>query len=72
MNEEKVIELLLKHNTDIEWLKENSATKHDLQSLENRILTVLDEILGHVKKNDQEITFMGARITRLEKQASTK
>ena len=60
------------HDTDIQeikiYLKEEVATKKDLE----RIYTSLDEILSHVKKNDQEITFMGNRITRLEKQASTK
>lgn len=60
------------HDTDIQeikiYLKEEVATKKDLE----RIYTSLDEILSHVKKNDQEITFMGNRITRLEKQASIK
>lgn len=60
------------HDTDIQeikiYLKEEVATKKDLE----RIYRSLDEILSHVKKNDQEITFMGNRITRLEKQASIK
>jgi len=66
MNENKVIELLLKHDKnikDIKWeLQEKVAKKTDLE----RIYTVLDEILLLVKKNDQEITFMNQRITRLK------
>jgi len=62
MNEDMVIDMLLKHDSDIQWIKENLATKKDLE----RIYTSLDEILLLVKKNDQEITFMNQRITRLE------
>lgn len=62
MNEDMIIEMLLKHDSDIQWIRENMATKTDLE----RIYTSLDEILLLVKKNDQEITFMNSRITRLE------
>ena len=61
MNEEKVIELLLKHNTDIgniqTYLKEEVATKKDLE----RISTTLDEMVGMMKKRDQEITMLQYR-----------
>ena len=63
MNEDMIIEMLIKHDSDIQWIKENMATKKDLE----RIYTSLDEILLLVKKNDQEITFMNQRVIRLEK-----
>ncbi len=63
MNEDMIIEMLLKHDSNIQWIKENMATKKDLE----RIYTSLDEILLLVKKNDQEITFMNQRVIRLEK-----
>lgn len=62
MNEDMIIEMLFKHDSDIQWIRENMATKKDLE----RIYTSLDEILLLVKKNDQEITFMNSRVTRLE------
>ena len=62
MNEDMIIEMLIKHDSDIQWIKENMATKKDLE----RIYTSLDEILLLVKKNDQEVTFMNQRVTRLE------
>lgn len=33
MNEEKVIEMLLKHDKDIEYIKENMSTKEDIRGL---------------------------------------
>jgi hypothetical protein len=43
-------------------LKENVARKSDIDSLNS----TLDEILGIVKKKDQELSFMGERVKRIE------
>lgn len=44
-------------------LKESVAKKSDIDTL----YSTLDEILGLVKKKDQELTFMGERVGRVEK-----
>lgn len=43
-------------------LKEHVAKKSDIDNLSN----TLDEILGIVKKKDQELSFMGERVKRIE------
>lgn len=43
-------------------LKEHVAKKSDMDTLNN----TLDQILGIVKKKDQELTFMGERVKRVE------
>lgn len=53
----------VEHDDHFAWLKENMATKHDI----SEIHTTLGDILGYVKKNDHEITFMGERIKRVER-----
>lgn len=52
MNEEKVIDMLLKHDQDIVWIKENMATKQDLRE----IAQTQDEVLKFVKKMDTEMS----------------
>ncbi len=49
------------HDTDITWLKENAATKDDLRKSENRIVSILDEMMGMMKKRDQEVTLIHYR-----------
>ena len=47
MNEEKIIEMLLKHESDIEYVKENMATKKDLNEISNtlyKIKSTLDSL----------------------------
>ncbi len=65
MNEDKIIQKLLDHDERLERIEEklnDVSTKEDI----NKISSTLDEILGYVKKNDQEITFMGQRVKRNE------
>ena len=55
MNEDKVIKMLLKHDDDIAYIKENMATKKDLRE----ISTTLDKLVRLAEKKDQELTIMG-------------
>lgn len=66
MDEEKVIEMILNHEGRLKWLEENIVTKADFQSHDQRTAKTLDEILGIVKKVDQELTMMGSRVGRVE------
>jgi len=49
--------MLLRHEADIQWLKENVVTKQEMV----RVYDTLDKILGLVTKHDHELMF----ITRL-------
>lgn len=53
---------VMQNTEDVEWIKEKMAKKADIDNLEN----TLDQILGLMKKKDQELTFMGERIKRIE------
>ena len=53
---------VVQNTEDIEWIKEKMAKKADIHNLNN----TLDQILGLVKKKDQELTFMGERVKRIE------
>ncbi len=64
MNEDKIIEMLLKHDADIEYIKEHMATKSDL----NDMTDTLDKILKLVQKKDEELTLVTHGMTRHEKQ----
>lgn len=44
-------------------LKNNVATKTDISN----IMTMLDKLVGFARKKDQELVFMGARVSRIEK-----
>jgi len=48
---------------DIQYLKENMATKKDIADIHD----TLDKLLSLMLKRDQEVTFMGERIKRIEK-----
>lgn len=43
-------------------IKETMATKSDISNMSN----TLDELVGLAKKKDQELTFMGVRVKRVE------
>lgn len=65
----------LVHEERLDRIEQNMATKQDLA----RIMVTLDEIIGYVKKTDQEITMIvhalerfDERITRLEKKENGK
>ena len=62
LNEQMVIEMLLKHEQDIQEIKETMATKDDIR----QIMGVLDEILKIVRKNEQELLFVNQRFKKLE------
>lgn len=67
MNEDKVIQMLLKHDEDIQWIKENMVTKKDYQKDHQEVMNILDTLVGLASKKDQELTFMGERVKRVEK-----
>lgn len=54
MNDDKVIEMFLKHDSDIEYIKENMATKANLSSISD----TMDKILKLAQKKDDELTMM--------------
>lgn len=58
MNEEKIIEMLLKHDNDIEHIKENMSTKEDVRGIND----TLDKIVQLVQKKDQESTLQSYRL----------
>lgn len=65
MDEDKVIQKLLDHDERLDRIEErlkNTSTKEDI----NKMFEKQDEILKYLKKNDQEITFMGQRVKRNE------
>lgn len=64
MNEEKVIDMLLDHETRLERIEENMATKADLR----QIAQTQDEVLKLVKKIDQEMTMMVQHNQRVDTQ----
>ena len=59
---DKITNVVLDHSKDIEWIKENMATKEDIRN----ITTNIDVLVGLAKKKDQELTFMGERVKRVE------
>src|SRR3989344_3810942 len=58
----RIVDTVVKHTEDIEWIKVNMAKKKDITDMSN----TLDQILGLVKKKDQELTVMGERVKRIE------
>ena len=60
MNEDKIIQMLLKHDEDIKYIIENMSTKEDV----SKMMMVLDEIAQLSKKKDQEITMLAHGFTR--------
>ena len=60
MNEDKIIQMLLKHGDDIKYIKENMSTKDDVSMM----MKILDEIVKLSKKKDQEITMLAHGFTR--------
>jgi predicted nucleic acid-binding Zn-ribbon protein len=49
--------------TRLDRVEQNMATKEDT----DEIMTTLDELVGLAKKKDEELTFMGERVDRVEK-----
>ena len=59
-----IAQRVVSHDERLERIEENMATKDDL----SQVYQTLDEILGVVKKTDQEITMMNSRVSRTEDQ----
>lgn len=60
MNEDKIIQMLLKHDEGIKYVKENMSTKKDV----SKMMKVLDEIVQLSKKKDQEQAMLAHGFTR--------
>lgn len=64
MNEEKIINMLLQHDDDIKYIKENMATKQDIRGIHDS----LDVLVQLAKKRDEEGTMMSYRIQEHDKE----
>ncbi len=53
---------VLEHDTRLDRIEENMATKADI----DRIMNTLDTLVGIFTKTDQELIFMGERVKRVE------
>ncbi len=51
------------HTTRLDRIEGNMVTKHDHQE----VMQALDKLIGIVEKKDQETTFLGVRVDRVEK-----
>ncbi len=60
---DSIARAVVDNKTDIEWLKENMATKSDIRKISDNI----DILVKLAKKKDEELTFMGERVKRVEK-----
>lgn len=58
-----IADTLVGHSERLDRIEENMATKADMA----KIMDTLDTIVGIVKKNDQEMVFMGERMNRVER-----
>lgn len=61
-----IVTKVLEHDERLQRVEENMVTKKDHQE----VMKTLDKLVGLVQKTDQEITFMGNRINRIEEQTS--
>lgn len=57
-----LVKKVLEHDEQLQWLRENTATKADLRDISG----TLDKLVGLAQKKDQELTFMGNRVSRVE------
>ncbi|MEK7084349.1 MAG: hypothetical protein AAB932_03890 [Patescibacteria group bacterium] len=65
MNEDKIIQMLLQHGEDIQYLKENMAslsTKDDIRKMS----TGVETLIGLAKKRDEEVTMITHGMRRHE------
>ena len=53
---------LLEHDEQLSRIEENMATKSDVRE----IMDTLDVLVKLAKKEEQELTFMGSRVNRME------
>ena len=54
MNEDKIIEILLKHDERLDWIEENMVTKKDHQE----VMGTLDTLVKLANKKDEELTMI--------------
>ncbi|PIR75483.1 MAG: hypothetical protein CO030_02360 [Candidatus Magasanikbacteria bacterium CG_4_9_14_0_2_um_filter_42_11] len=59
---DNIARFAMENKTDIEWIKENMSTKED----HREVMNTLDTIVKMMTKRDQEMTFMGERVKRVE------
>jgi hypothetical protein len=57
---------VLEHDEQLQWLRENTATKADLRDISD----TLDKLVGLAQKKDQELTFINSRVSRVEEQTN--
>lgn len=59
---DRVFNKLVDHDVRLERIEQNMATKEDM----NNIVNSIDKFVGLHTKHDQEMVFMGARVSRNE------
>jgi uncharacterized protein YjgD (DUF1641 family) len=64
MPEEQIIQKLLEHDEQLEFIRENMATKGDF----SRVLTQQEEMITILKRLDEERIFTVEWIKRIEKE----
>ncbi|MBU0597025.1 hypothetical protein KJ641_03040 [Patescibacteria group bacterium] len=58
MDEDKVLQMLLKHEDDIQFIKENMSTKEDVRGIHD----TLDRLVQLAERKDQEVTLHSFRL----------
>lgn len=61
---DRLIKMVMDHEESIQDMKNTMATKSDIRE----IMDTLDKMVGMMQKRDQEMTFLGSRVERNEKQ----
>lgn len=59
---DKLTDHVLSNTRRLDGIEEKMATKDDI----NKISNTLDDLVGLMKKRDEEMTFMSDRVTRVE------
>ncbi len=59
---DSIAHAVIENKHDIEWIKEQMATKED----HRQVMDTLDVLVKLAKKKDEELTFMGVRVKRIE------
>ncbi len=67
---EVISKIVLNNSNRLNVIEKNMATKKDIKKIDNKIdkiTNTLDILVGFSKKKDEELTFMGERVTKVEK-----
>ena len=59
---DRVIAKIVEHDDWLDRIEENMATKQDIRDIHD----TLDKLVHLAEKKDQELTFMGERVKRIE------